>query len=47
MTRYGMKEDEMEIIALFVKKIADGALPSKIKKEVIEFRKAYQEVLYC
>lgn len=47
MTRFGMKEEEMEVIADFFKKILiDKKEPSEIKKEVIEFRKNFLEVKY-
>ena len=48
MTRYGMKEKEMEIIAGFIKKaILDGEDIEIIKNKVIEFRKGFQEIGYC
>jgi glycine hydroxymethyltransferase len=44
MTRFGMKEPEMEIIALFFKKcLIDGKY---VGDEVKEFRKTYQQVHY-
>ena len=47
MTRVGMKESEMQYIAeLFRKVILDKKDPESIKKEVVEFRKDYQKVLY-
>ena len=48
LTRWGMKENEMkEIAALFKKVLVDNENPEKIKKEVIELRKDFQEVKYC
>jgi len=48
MTRFGMKEKEMKEIARFIKEvILDKQKPEKVRKEVIEFRKSYQEVRYC
>ncbi len=48
LTRWGMKESEMkEIAALFKKVLVDNENPEKIKKEVIELRKDFQEVKYC
>lgn len=47
MTRVGMKESEMTYIAeLFRKVILDKKDPETVKKEVTEFRKDYQKVLY-
>jgi len=47
MTRVGMKESEMKYIAeLFKKVIIDKKDPESVKKEVTEFRKDYQKVLY-
>jgi len=47
MTRVGMKESEMDVIAEFFKKILiDKKNPVEVKKEVIEFRKQYQEIHY-
>jgi glycine hydroxymethyltransferase len=47
MTRVGMKESEMQYIAeLFRKVILDKKDPESVKKEVGEFRKDYQKVLY-
>ncbi|MGC9031478.1 MAG: serine hydroxymethyltransferase [Minisyncoccia bacterium] len=50
MTRFGMKEKEMEKIADFIKKAIENHLPEnleKIKKEVIDLRKKFQEIKYC
>lgn len=48
MTRYGMKEKEIEKIAGFIKRvIQDKEPPQDAKKEVISFRKGFQEVKYC
>ena len=42
-----MKEEEMKIIAEFMKRIIiDKEDPAKIKKQVIEFRKEYLEIHY-
>ena len=47
MTRVGMKESEMAHIAeLFRKVILDKKNPETVKKEVEEFRKDFQKVLY-
>ncbi len=47
MTRFGMKEEEMEVIADFFKKILiDKKEPSEVRKEVMEFRKNFLEVKY-
>jgi len=48
MTRYGMKEKEMEAIANFIKKvIIDKKNPGRVKREVIKFRRKFQEIKYC
>ena len=48
VTRWGMKEDDMKVIAEFMKKvIIDGKDPKEIGKEVIEFRKNYLEIHYA
>ena len=48
MTRYGMKEEEMKIIAGFIKEtILDKKDIETIKNKVIKFRKNFQEVKYC
>ncbi len=47
MTRYGMKESEMEVIAEFMRKVViDRKDPREVAKEVEEFRKQYSEVEY-
>ena len=47
VTRWGMKEEEMKIIAEFMKRIIiDKEDAAKVKKQVIEFRKEYLEVHY-
>jgi glycine hydroxymethyltransferase len=47
MTRVGMKESDMVYIAeLFRKVIQDKKDPESVKKDVAEFRKDYQKVLY-
>jgi len=48
VTRLGMGKSEMQEIAEFMKKIIiDKRDPKKVKQEVIEFRKEFQEVKYC
>ncbi|MEA1936856.1 MAG: serine hydroxymethyltransferase [Patescibacteria group bacterium] len=48
MTRYGMKEEEMKIIASLIKEIILDKKDVKIvKNKVINFRKNFQEVKYC
>jgi len=48
MTRYGMKEEEMKIIAGFIKKVILEKKNVKIiKNEAAEFRKNFQEIKYC
>ena len=48
VTRWGMKEDDMKVIAEFMKKvIINGKDPKEVGKEVIEFRKNYLEIHYA
>ena len=48
VTRLGMGKSEMVDIAEFFKKLLiDRKDPKKIKKEIAEFRKDFQEVKYC
>ncbi len=48
LTRIGMKEKEMDEVAEFYKRILiDNEKSSKIKEEIKEFRKDYQELHYC
>jgi glycine hydroxymethyltransferase len=48
MTRFGMKEKEMKIIAdLFKKALIDKLNIERVKKEVIDFRNRFQEINYC
>jgi len=48
ITRIGMKEEEMDIIAEFIKRVVIDKVPPKIvKKDVLSFRKNYQKVYYC
>ena len=48
ITRLGMGKSEMEDIAEFIKKVlVDKKDPKKIKLEVAEFRKDFQEIKYC
>ncbi len=48
LTRIGMKEKEMDEVAEFYKRVLlDNEKPSKIKLEIKEFRKDYQELHYC
>ena len=47
MTRFGMKESEMRVIAEFLKNIIlDKEEPEKVKEDVVEFRREFQEVKY-
>jgi glycine hydroxymethyltransferase len=48
VTRLGMGNSEMQEIAEFIKKIViDKKDPKKVKQEVVEFRKEFQEIKYC
>jgi glycine hydroxymethyltransferase len=47
MTRYGMREDEMDEIAELMKKVAIGGKdPKEVRGEVMELRKRFLEVKY-
>jgi glycine hydroxymethyltransferase len=48
VTRLGMQESEMEVIADFIKRVVvDKEDATKIANDVIAFRKEYQRVHYC
>ncbi|MCP4761770.1 MAG: serine hydroxymethyltransferase [archaeon] len=48
ITRLGMKESEMQVIADYLKRIiVDQVDPLKLKLEVSEFKKDFQKVQYC
>jgi len=48
VTRLGMKENDMEEIADFMKRIVlDEESPEKVGKDVTEFRKDFQTIHYC
>jgi glycine hydroxymethyltransferase len=48
VTRLGMKENEMHMIATFIKRIViDKQDTSKVLQDVIEFRKSFQKVQYA
>jgi glycine hydroxymethyltransferase len=48
MTRFGMKEKEMKMIAeLFRKALIEKLNVEKVKREVIDFRNRFQEIKYC
>ena len=47
MTRFGMKENEMETIADFMAKILiEGRDPAEVKPKVVEFRKEFTKIHY-
>lgn len=47
-TRRGMKGEEMQKIAAFIKRvIGDKEDPNRIKREIVNFVKEYQEVKFC
>jgi len=48
VTRWGMKEDDMRVIAELMRKVViDGKDPKEVRREVIEFRKNYLEIHYA
>jgi glycine hydroxymethyltransferase len=48
VTRMGMKEADMATIASFMRRVAIEKEDSKkVKKDVVDFRKAFQKVQYC
>ena len=48
VTRLGMKEDDMEDIASFIKRIVlDKEPQEKVRKEVAEFRRIFRTLHYC
>ena len=48
LTRLGMKEDEMEEVALFFKRLLiDGEEAGKVRKDVVDFKNNYRKIYYC
>ncbi len=48
ITRLGMEEQEMEVIAEFIKRvIKDKEPPEKVREDVTNFRKDFQKVHFC
>ncbi|MGP7816539.1 serine hydroxymethyltransferase [Niallia sp. 01092] len=48
VTRLGMKEEQMEIIADFILDVLKNKKSTEeVRKEIIDFRKAYQKIHYC
>ncbi|MFA5805634.1 MAG: aminotransferase class I/II-fold pyridoxal phosphate-dependent enzyme [Melioribacteraceae bacterium] len=47
MTRFGMKESEMEMIAKLIGRIYAGENPQNVKKDVVEFRNDFNVIKYC
>lgn len=48
LTRLGMKEQHMEEVAEFIKRIiVDDEDPERVKKDVMELRRDFQEIHYC
>ena len=47
MTRFGMRESDMEVIADFMKQVLiDKRDPKEVRSKVVEFRKQFQKVHY-
>lgn len=47
-TRLGMKESEMIEIAELIKRVVvDGESPDRVRGDVAELRKGFQEIHYC
>jgi glycine hydroxymethyltransferase len=47
LTRLGMNESEMGVVAKLISRVLNGEAPEKVKKDVVEFKNDYQEVEYC
>ncbi len=48
ITRLGMHEAEMEVIADFIARVLiERAVPEDVGNEVVAFRQAYQTLYYC
>jgi len=47
LTRLGMKESEMKIVADFIQRVLNGEAPEKVKRDVVDFKNDYQRVEYC
>jgi glycine hydroxymethyltransferase len=46
-TRRGMKEDEMQKIAVFMERVVDGEDPRRVKEDVMKLAEEFQETEYC
>jgi len=47
LTRLGMKESEMKIVADFIQRVLNGEAPEKVKRDVVDFKNDYRKVEYC
>lgn len=47
LTRLGMNESEMGVVAKLISRVLNGEAPEKVKKDVVDFKNDYQEVEYC
>ncbi|MGZ4902404.1 MAG: serine hydroxymethyltransferase [Halobacteriota archaeon] len=47
LTRLGMKESQMKVVAKLIQRVLDGEAPEKVKRDVVDFKNDYQEVEYC
>jgi glycine hydroxymethyltransferase len=47
MTRFGMKEDDMDIVAEFIERVLIRREdPTCVKRKVVEFRRKFQTIHY-
>jgi len=48
VTRLGMREEDMDDIAEFIERVmVDREDPSRVKRDVAEFRRGFQKIHYC
>lgn len=47
VTRYGMTEEDMVIVASFFERVNSGESPKAIKRDVVNFKRGYSKMSYC
>lgn len=47
MTRLGMKESEMKVVAELIARVVKGEDPAKVKEDVKDFKKDFEDIKFC
>ncbi len=47
ITRYGMTEEDMVIIASFFERVNSGESPKAVKRDVVNFKRSFSKLSYC